>query len=64
MLNLLRTHLSSIVALYRTVQNCWTLDLAGHGRNTPPQDLELQENHETIVFVVTMSVSMLTTYTL
>ena len=21
------------VALYRTVQDCWTLDLAGHGRN-------------------------------
>ena len=28
------------VASYRTVQDCWTVDLAGHGRNTPPQDLE------------------------
>ena len=25
-----------LVALYRTVQDCWTLDLAGHGRNTSP----------------------------
>ena len=47
-----------------TVQDCWTLDLAGQGCNKPPQDLELHENHEAIVFVVTMSVSMLTTYTL
>ena len=25
--------LTTVVALYRTVQDCWTLDLAGHGRN-------------------------------
>ena len=36
------------VALYRTVQDCWTLDLAGHGRNPSLQDLELHENHETV----------------
>ena len=34
-----------IVALYRTVQDCWTLDLAGHRRNPSLQDLELHENH-------------------
>ena len=43
-----RTVLSTIVALYRTVQDCWTLDLAGHGRNPSLQDLELHENHETV----------------
>ena len=37
-----------LVALYRTVQDCWTLDLAGHGRNPSLQDLELHENHETV----------------